>query len=57
MKIKLSIFNPNRKEKGCEPETFYYSGNWALETMIIKTSEKYFGEKISKQIESILKGV
>lgn len=55
MKIKLLIFTPNKKEHGYEPERFNFEGNYAIETMLIKISEKFFGCKISKAIEDLLK--
>ena len=55
MKIKVTIFTPNKKQYGAEPEIFNFSGNYAFETMLIKMSEKYFGTEISRKIESLLK--
>ena len=55
MKIKVTFFTPNKKERGYEPEEFIYSGNYAIETMLIKTAEKFFGTEVSKKIESLLK--
>ena len=55
MKIMLIIFP--RFKKGCsnEPQKITYSGNTALETMLIQTTEKYFGSEISLKLESMLK--
>lgn len=55
MKIILKIFTPNKKEYGHEPERMEFNGNYAIETMIIKISEKYFGVKVSRKIEDMLK--
>ena len=55
MKIKLSIFTPNKKDKGYEPDKFEFTGNYAVETMLIKVSEKFFGSKVSVAIEDLLK--
>lgn len=58
MKIKLTIFNPAKKRNGkhgVEPDIYEYKGNYALETMIIKIIEEYFGPKISDSVEALLK--
>lgn len=55
MKIKLIIFPPLIKNKFVEPEKFEFKGNYAIETLLIKISEKYFGVKISRKIEDLLK--
>jgi hypothetical protein len=55
MKIQVTIFSPNKKGMRNEPEKFEYNGNYAIETMIIKTAEKYFGKKISDKIEYLLR--
>lgn len=54
MKIHLTIFTPNKKQIGYSPEKFIYNGNYALETMIIKITEKYFGLTIARKIEDLL---
>ena len=51
MKIHLTIFTP----KNGSPEKVEYTGNYAVETMLIKTTEKYFGKRISEKLENILK--
>lgn len=53
MKIFLKIFETNKEE----PYKLELSGNWALETMILKLSEKYFGNKCKEKMEDLLKGV
>jgi hypothetical protein len=56
MKLKLTIFSPHTKNgKMNEPEQFEFNGNYAIETMLIKISEKYFGLKVSRAIEDLLK--
>ena len=56
MKIKIVIFDESRQNKG-EPEIMTYKGMFALETMIIKLTEKYIGNDISRKFESLLKRV
>lgn len=56
MKLKLTIFSPHTKNgKLNEPEKFEFNGNYAIETLLIKISEKYFGIKVSRAIEDLLK--
>jgi len=55
MKIKLIIFNPRNKNNYVEPDTMDFNGNYAIEFLLIKVSEKFFGSKVSAQIEELLK--
>lgn len=55
MKIKLIIFNPHKKIGYTEPDTMEFNGNYAIEFLLIKVSEKFFGSKVSVQIEELLK--
>lgn len=55
MRIEVKFFTPNKKEFGREPERMIFIGNYAIETMIIKIAEKYFGKGISDKIEMLLK--
>jgi hypothetical protein len=55
MKIKVTIFNPAKKHFGTQPEQLEFTGNYAIETMLIKIAEKFFGSKVSEQIEELLK--
>lgn len=55
MDIKLSILEKHAKGEYVKPIEYEYHGNYALEIMIFRLTEIYFGEKISKQIEEIIK--
>lgn len=55
MRIKLTLFIPNKKDRGYEPEIMNFKGNYAIETLLIKVAEKFFGCKVSRQIEDILR--
>jgi len=55
MRIEIKFFNPNKKQHGNAPERFLYAGNYAVETMLIRISEIYFGKKVSDSIEALLK--
>lgn len=52
MKIFLKIFED---KTSTEPLKMEITGNWALETMISKLCEKYYGQKVKEKIEDILK--
>ena len=55
IKIKLTIFNPQKKNHYSEPDVMEFNGNYAIEIMLIKVSEKFFGCKVSRIIEDLLK--
>lgn len=55
MKIKLIIFKPLLKGQYNDPDKMDFIGNYAIETMLIKVSEKFFGAKVSRGIEDLLK--
>jgi len=55
MKIKVIFFRPFKKNEYPEHEKIEFNGNYAIETMLIKISEQFFGLKISRQIEELLK--
>ena len=55
MKIKISFFTPHKKFGKSEPDVMNFEGNYAIETMLIKVTEKFFGTKIALQVESLLK--
>jgi len=52
MDIKLSILE--HKSGYQKPIEYEYHGNYALETMLFRISEIYFGIEISKKIEIII---
>lgn len=56
MFIKLFILEGKRdKNNYSKPTEFVFKGNYAIEQLLIKTSEIYFGKRISDQIEDLLK--
>ena len=55
MKIVVTIQKPTKTTHYEEPEKHIFNGNYALEMMLIKISEKYFGSKVSAKIEDLLK--
>lgn len=54
MYIKLKIID-NRKREYNIPSEYIFRDNYAIETMLIKISEIYFGRKVSLKIEDLLK--
>jgi hypothetical protein len=49
MDIKVKIF-----DKGAKTEHIF-KGNYALEFMFFRLSEMYYGQKVSLEIESVIK--
>lgn len=54
MYIKLKIID-NRIREYNKPSEYIFKDNYAIETMLIKISEIYFGKEISLRIEDLLK--
>ena len=54
MYIKLKIVN-NRRVEYNKPNEYIFKDNYAIETMLIKITEIYFGKEISLRIEDLLK--
>lgn len=54
MYIKLKIIDNRRKEYN-KPSEYIFKDNYAVETMLKKISEIYFGKKVSLKIEDLLK--
>jgi hypothetical protein len=54
MEIHISFLKPIRDNKTHAPEKMTFKGNYAIETMLIKVAEKYFGTAISRKIEDML---
>jgi len=54
MYIKLIIIDNRTVEYG-KPSEYIFKNNYAVETMLIKISEIYFGKKVSNAIEWLLK--
>lgn len=55
MEIKLKILDKKQKGKYLKPIEYNFNGNYALEIMFFRLSEIYFGQKISLEIERIIK--
>lgn len=55
MKIKAIFFEHSQKHGTKEPFTMEFSGNYAIETLLIKVSERFFGSDIAEKIEKLLK--
>lgn len=55
MKIKIILFAHDRKTNAYESERYEFTGDWALETMIEKLLEKFYGTKISSKVMSYLR--
>jgi hypothetical protein len=56
MDIKISILEKRIKGKYINPIILEFHGNFALEIMFQKISEKYFGNEVSLLIQKILTG-
>jgi hypothetical protein len=54
MYIKIKIID-NRIKEYNKPTEYIFKDNYAIETMLIKISEIYFGKEISLRIEDLLK--
>ena len=54
MYIKLKIIDNRRREYN-KPTEYIFRDNYAVETMLKKISEIYFGKKVSLKIEDLLK--
>jgi hypothetical protein len=54
MDIKLSILDKPKNGEYKKPMLYEYHGNYALEIMIFRISEIYFGIVVSKKIEEII---
>ncbi len=57
MFIKLTIRDGKQNKSGYtnHPTEYIYKGNYAIEQMLIRQTEIYFGVKVSSQLEEILK--
>jgi hypothetical protein len=55
LRISVIFFKPYIKHGSNEPEKMEFKGNYAVETLLIKISEHYFGVKVSQEIEKLLK--
>lgn len=56
MFIELTILDGKRdKDNYTKPTKYFFKGNYAIEQLLLKISEIYFGTKIKNQIEDLLK--
>lgn len=55
MKIKIQIFEQDKKKGNYEPEKYEFTGVWALEDMIRRLLEKYYGSLVSNKVLSYLR--
>lgn len=56
MHIELMILDGKRdKNNYTKPTRFSFKGNYAIEQLLLKVAETYFGSKIKSQIEDLLK--
>ena len=51
MRIFLTIYSNNQKV----PEKMDFKGSFAVETLLIKVTERYFGTGIALRLEDMLK--
>lgn len=54
MYIKLIIID-NRIREYNKPSEYIFRDNYAIETMLIKITEIYFGKEVSLMVENLLK--
>jgi hypothetical protein len=55
MDIKVKILDKKVKGNYVKPVEYEFHGNYALEFMFFRLSEIYFGQKVSLEIESVIK--
>lgn len=56
MFIELTILDGKRdKDNYTKPTKYFFKGNYAIEQLLLKISEIYFGTKIRNQVEDLLK--
>jgi hypothetical protein len=55
MFIELTILDGKRdKNNYTKPTKYFFKGNYAIEELLLKVSEVYFGSKIKNQVEDLL---
>lgn len=54
MRIQLTFFKPNNTHTRIIEEKRNYTGNYALETMILKLLEEHYSPKVSDDVKKIL---
>jgi hypothetical protein len=56
MYIELIILDGKRtKDNYTKPSKYFFKGNYAIEQLLLKISEIYFGSKVKAEIEDLLK--
>lgn len=55
MDIKVKILDKRIKGQFIKPIEYEFHGNYALELMFFRLSEVYYGQKVSLEIESVIK--
>jgi hypothetical protein len=55
MDIKVKILDKRIKGQFVRPIEYEFHGNYALEFMFFRLSEVYYGQKVSLEIESVIK--
>jgi hypothetical protein len=55
MDIKVKILDKKIKGHFVKPVEYEFHGNYALEFMFFRLSEIYYGQKVSLEIESVIK--
>jgi len=55
MDIKIRILEKKVKGVFIKPIEYEFHGNYALELLFFRLSEKYYGKNVSLKIESIIK--
>lgn len=54
MRIQLIFFRPDKTHTRIIEEKRNYTGNYALETMILKLLEEHYSPKVSNDVKKIL---
>lgn len=54
MRIQLIFFKPNNTHTRMIEEKRNYTGNYALETMVLKLLEEFYSPKVSEEVRKIL---
>jgi hypothetical protein len=54
MRIQIIFFKPNHNHTRIIEEKENYTGNYALETMILKLLERHYSPKVSEEVKRIL---
>jgi len=55
MFIELTILDGKRTKNYTKATKYFFKGNYAIEQLLLKISEIYFGSKVKAEIEDLLK--